>query len=230
MILTVASIVFVVLVTLSIFSTNQFIQKQNTTDLLDKWISWLETHSARVTATVTLAGVVVTIIIFVLQQHINHIKELKNSLKQLFDFYYDLYFESIDRKSLLKNPKIDEEGIEIFDFEFPNEIYPNVPYDIQRGTYRQSGTIIRTYYHTLKIRNKLYDYRIKTKINNIQDYNSYVKNLIHDINQQISLHEKSLSESNDIVIEILDNNIKNIDKYKKNWKTKIGFRFGSTYY
>lgn len=173
---------------------------------------------------------IVTIIIFVLQQHINHIKELKNSLEQLFDFYYDLYFESVDRKSLLTNPKKDEEGIEIFDFEFPNEIYPNVPYDIQRGTYRQSGTTIRTYYHTLKMRNKLYNYRIKTKINNMQDYNSYVKNLIHDIDQQISSYEKSLSESNDIVIEILDNTIKNIDKYKRNWKTKLGFRFGSTYY
>ncbi|HET9807784.1 MAG TPA: hypothetical protein VFP49_12830, partial [Nitrososphaeraceae archaeon] len=101
MILTVTSLIFVALA----ITTNQTSQEENITDSLDNSLRWLETHSATVTATVTLAGVIVTIIIFVLQQHINHIKELKNSLEQLFDFYYDLYFESVDKKSLLTNPK-----------------------------------------------------------------------------------------------------------------------------
>jgi len=230
LILTVASLVFVVLANLSVSITNQSIQEQNTTNSLKNLIRWLESHSATVTATVTLAGVVISIIIFVLQQHLNHIKELKKLLEQLFDFYYDLYFESLDRKSLLANSKKDEEGFEILDFEFPNEIYHNVPYDIQRETYRQSGTIIRTYYNTLKMRNKLYNYRIKTKVNNMQNYNNYVRNLISEIDQQLNSYEKFLFEFSDIIIEILDNNIKNIENYKNNWKTKIGFRFGSTYY
>lgn len=230
MILSVTSLILIVLANLSTSITNQSTQEQNTTYPIDNWIRWLESHSATVTATVTLVDVVVSIIIFVLQQHINHIKELKKSLEQLFDFYYDLYFESMDRKSLLASPKNDEEGYEIFNFEFPNEIYPNTPYEIQRGTYRQSGTIIRTYYNTLKMRNKLYNYRIKTKISNMQNYNDYVRNLIAEIDRQINSYEKFLFESNDIVIQVLDNNIRNIENYKNNLKTKIGFRFGSTYY
>lgn len=230
MILSVTSLILIVLANLSTSITNQSTQEQNTTYPIDNWIRWLESHSATVTATVTLVDVVVSIIIFVLQQHINHIKELKKSLEQLFDFYYDLYFESMDRKSLLASPKNDEEGYEIFNFEFPNEIYPNTPYEIQRGTYRQSGTIIRTYYNTLKMRNKLYNYRIKTKISNMQNYNDYVRNLIAEIDRQINSYEKFLFESNDIVIQVLDNNIRNIENYNNNLKTKIGFRFGSTYY
>ena len=84
MILSVTSLILIVLANLSTSITNQSTQEQNATHPIGNWIRWLESHSATVTATVTLVGVIVSIIIFVLQQHINHIKELKKSLEQLF--------------------------------------------------------------------------------------------------------------------------------------------------
>ena len=210
------SILLFVFVVLTGFSTMDI--NQSTVGLIE----WIEQHSV----TVAAFGIVVSIILFMLQQHLSHIKEIRRHAEQKFNFFYSMYYEAIDRKALMEKQRIVEYETEFFDFEFPDQIYSNFSTEIHQGTYQQSIQIILDFYNKLKERNKIYRYRIETKINNIRDPNQYVIEFISNTNKKIQEYEEMLIESNEQIIEMLKANLDIAEKNKNSLKTKIGFRFG----
>ena len=184
-------------------------------------IEWIEEHSASVTA----LGIIVTIMLFVIQEWLKHIENIKKSLNNKFEYIYSLLTESLTRKELLQHQRRNEIDFEIYDFEFPNEVYDKIPFNIEFLIEERTAVIIRDYYNTLKDRNRLYSYRIEVKIANLRDPNDYVQAFLNELDNKIHNKEIYIIDGNNDVIEVLEVNLNIIKKNKQSLRTKMGFRF-----
>ena len=163
---------------------------------LDGTIKWMEANPA----TVTALGIIATIFIFIIQRWLKHREDVINFLNQKYEYIRALYTESLSRKDLLKYSRTDEYNSPIFDFEFPNEIYAKAPLSIQLSLDERAYIMINDFYNTIKMRNKLYNYRREAIVNNLNDPNNYVQPFLINIDKKINEHEEYILKINDDLI------------------------------
>jgi hypothetical protein len=180
-------------------------------------------------ATVTALGIIATISIFIIQRWLKHREDIINFLNQKYEYIRALYIESLSRKDLLKYSRTDEYGKEIFDFEFPNEIYDKASLNIQLSVDERIHTMINDFYNTIKMRNKLYNYRRDAIVNSLTDPNKNVENFLTNIDKKINGHKEYILKINDSLIRVLDLNLGKIEIEKSSFLTRFGFRFTGFY-
>lgn len=170
--------------------------------------------------TVTAVGILITLIIFLLQQWKQRIDNIKKYNEEKYDFLSGLLVESLIRKELLKQPKTSENNFEIFDFEFPNEIYDKTSLHVFSGLEQGTTIMIRDFYGILKKRNTLYNYRMATKVNNVSNTNEYFHDFIAKLDKQLSKNDEYISMFNDDLIKNLTTNLTKNEKQKNSEKIK----------
>jgi hypothetical protein len=200
---------------------NQSIQRNHTASNANDQFTWIEQHSA----TVSALGIISTFILFIVQRWIQSTDENKTFLTQKESYLYDLADELGSIGLLMKSTRISESRIQIFDLAFPSDAYDKVPLETLHLEQASLATI-RDYYYTLNLRNKLYFHRIEVKHNFFTPTGISTGswcNFISELDKKINQHEEFLIESYDEVSDTVEKNLSHTRSTSRSLRTRIGF-------
>ena len=108
MVVAVSALIIIALISVQpIYASNTVSQGENEVCSLYNFFICLEKYSV----TVTAVGLLITIILFLLQQRKQRLDNIKKYNDEKYDFLYGLLIESVNRKELLKLPKTNEKNI-----------------------------------------------------------------------------------------------------------------------